>query len=75
MLPAYFVVKKRSLANTIAITWKFISLAFWLMSALFVVGKMDLHKFNYSMKNIPIPANEHYELEFLHSIHSLSSRC
>ena len=36
---------------------------------------MDLHRFNYSMKNIPIPANEHYELELLHSIHSLSSRC
>ena len=27
------------------------------------------------MKNIPVPSDEKYRLEFLHSIHSLSSRC
>ena len=27
------------------------------------------------MKNIPVPSDEKYQLEFLHSIHSLSSRC
>ena len=36
---------------------------------------MDLQNYNYSMKNVPIPTDEQYQLELLHSIHSVSSRC
>ena len=51
------------------------ALVLYYVSSLCVVNKMDLHTFNYSLKNVPVPSNEHYELELLHSIHSLSSRC
>ena len=35
---------------------------------------MDHHNFGYSMKNVPIPSEEEFKLEFLNSIHSFDSR-
>ena len=35
---------------------------------------MDHHRFPYSMKNVPIPSEKEYKLEFLNSIHKLSIR-
>ena len=48
---------------------------FYYLSSLRAMSKMDPHSFNYSMKNVPVPSNENYELEFLNSIHTFSSRC
>ena len=77
-LPAVFVVKKRSVVNGTTLTWKFMTLVifyFYYLSSLRAMSKMDPHSFNYSMKNVPVPSNENYELEFLNIIHTFSSRC
>ena len=47
------------------------ALVFTLLSSLCVVSSMDHHNFNYSMKCVPIPSEEEYKLQFLHSIHKL----
>ena len=45
-----------------------------LLSPLSVASRMDHHNFNYSMKCVPIPSEEEYQLNFLDSIHKLDTR-
>ena len=49
-------------------------IALFCLSALVSRTEMDRQNFNYSLKNIPIPSVKQIQLEFLNSIHNLSSR-
>ena len=55
-------------------TFKLMALVFILLSSLCVTDRMDQHRFDYSMKNVPIPSEEEYKIEFLHCIHTFSTR-
>ena len=50
------------------------ALVIFLCSSLNVKTRMDRHTFDYSLKNIPIPSEKQFELEFLNSIHKLDWR-
>ena len=45
-----------------------------LLSSLSVTTSMDRQNYGYSMKNIPIPSEKDFKIEFLNSIHSLDRR-
>ena len=49
-------------------------LAIVLCSSLNVKNRMDRQNFDYSMKNVPIPSEKQFELEFLNSIHIFSKK-
>ena len=53
---------------------KHLTLVFLLLSPLCVSTSMDHHNFGYSMKNVPIPSEQEYKLEFLNSIHTFDTR-
>ena len=55
-------------------TSKLMALAILLLSSLCVIVRMDRYSFEYGMKNVPIPSEEEFKLEFLHSIHTFSTR-
>ena len=48
---------------------QFLALVTLLLSSLSVVTSMDHHNFGYSMKCVPIPSEQEYQLELLESIH------
>jgi hypothetical protein len=50
------------------------ALVFILCSSLCVTTIMDHHNFSYSMKNVPIPSEKQFKIEFLNSIHNLDRR-
>ena len=47
---------------------------FCLWSSLDVKHRMDRCNLDYSLKNVPIPSEKQFELEFLGSIHKLSKK-
>ena len=61
------------MAQTIS-TLILLALVVTLLSSLSAMTSMDHHRFPYSMKNVPIPSEKEYKLEFLNSIHKLSIR-
>ena len=55
-------------------TLKPLALVFLLSSPLRVSAKMDHLNFGYSMKNVPLPSEKEFKIEFLNSIHTLDTR-
>ena len=59
-----FTLMKQALVIQVIILW----------SSLNVKNRMDRQIFDYSMKNVPIPSEKQYQLEFLNSIHIFSKK-
>ena len=55
-------------------TFNLLALVSLLLSSLCVTTRMDPYRFDYSMKNVPIPSEKEFKLEFLHSVHTFSTR-
>ena len=51
-----------------------LALVLVLLSSLCAISNMDHYSFDYSMKCVPIPSEEEYQLELLDSIHKLDNR-
>ena len=55
-------------------TLHLLALVILLWGSLCASTRMDHLNFNYSMKNVPLPSEDEYKIEFLNSIHNFDTR-